>query len=176
MSARLAASLIASVALLSCAGGEPLVGGGERAQAVDLMSYFGRASRIGPQDQKQELAGAQQGCAQPARSLACLRLGGLYAQPAPGLRNDARALELLRWQTGAAGQAGEGSRPLANLAALLLVQVEERQRLARSEEKKQEALRSANDTLRERVRAINALERENIEREDRARAERPRRE
>lgn len=172
MSARLTACLLATVALCGCGGHFPLIGDVQSTQAVDLMKYFGRTSLLDVQGQKQELARARQECTRPARSLACLRLGGLYAQPSSGLRNDALALALLGRQTGASGQAGEGPRPLADLAALLLVQVEERQRLARSEEKKQEALHSTNETLRARVRAINAVERETIEREDRARSER----
>lgn len=175
MSARPAAALVLGVALSACGGHFPVVDGARSALAADLMNYLGHAARSGPQEQKQELAIAQRDCAQPARSPACLRLGGLYAQPAPGLRDDARALDLLRRQTGTSGAAGD-SRALADLAALLLVQVEERQRLARSEERKQEALRSANETLRERIRAISALERENIEREERARSDRSRRE
>jgi hypothetical protein len=139
------------------------------------MNYFGRAVRLAAPEQKQELVRARQECVHPARSVACLRLGGLYAQPAAALRNDPRALELLARQTEAPGRADKDPRPLADLAALLLVQVEERIRLARSEEKKQEALRSSNEALHERVRAINALERENLEREDRAWAARERR-
>lgn len=170
-----AACVFAAAALCGCGGKVALVGDAESAQAADLMNYFGRAVQLAAPEQKQELARARQACAHPAHSVACLRLGGLYAQPAAALRNDPRALELLARQTEAPGRADKEPRPLADLATLLLVQVEERIRLARSEEKKQEALRSSNEALHERVRAINALERENLEREDRARAARKRR-
>ncbi len=175
MRPRFAACVFASAALCGCGGNVPLVGDADSAQAAELMSYLGRAAQLDAPEQKQELARAQQECARPAHSVACLRLGGLYAQPAAALRNDPRALELLARQTEAPGRADREPRPLADLAALLLVQVEERIRIARSEEKKQEALRSTNEALHERVRAINALERENLEREDRARAARERR-
>jgi hypothetical protein len=134
------------------------------AAAVDtreLVAYFAAVGRAGAPAQKRELAQSAAAFGRTRTPYSRLRLGGLYAQPAPVLRDDARALALLEPLALTHGIAAP-QRPVADLAALLYAQVAERQRLAKGEAKKQE-------DLRERIEAMRSIERSIMDREDRQR-------
>jgi hypothetical protein len=131
------------------------------ADTRDLVAYFASVGKAGARAQKRELAQSAAAFGRAQTPYARLRLGGLYAQPAPVLRDDARALALLEPLALTSGTAVP-ERPVADLAALLYAQVAERQRLARDEAKKQE-------DLRERIEAMRSIERSIMDREDRQR-------
>ncbi len=131
-------------------------------RAVELIGYFATVTRAGAAEQKRELAQSTTAFARAPSAYLRVRLGGLYAQPAPGLRDDARALALLEpLVTGAVVPPAD--RPVADLASLLHAQVAERQRMEKSETKKQ-------DALREQIEAMKSIERSIMQREERQRA------
>lgn len=125
----------------------------------ELIAYLASVAKAAPLAQKKELAQSAAAYGRAPTAYARLRLGGLYAQPAPGLRDDTRALVLLE-PLALSGPAAE--RPVADLALLLYAQVAERQRLARDDAKKQ-------DDLRERIDAMRSIERTIMDREERQR-------
>ena len=127
----------------------------------DLVAYFAAVGRAGAVRQKKELAQSAAAFSRTQTPYSRLKLGGLYAQPAPVLRDDARALELLE-PLALTNAVAEPQRPVADLAALLYAQVAERQRLAKDEARKQEG-------LRERIDAMRSIERSIMDREDRQR-------
>ncbi len=129
-------------------------------RTTELVGYFAAIARAGMGEQKRELSQSAAAFGREATPYARLRLGGLYAQPAPALRDDARALALLEPLASASGAAAE--RPVADLASLLYAQVAERQRLEKSESKKQ-------DVLREQIEAMKSIERSIMKREERQR-------
>jgi len=127
----------------------------------DLVAYFASVSRAGALTQKRELAQSAAAFGRTQTPYSRLKLGGLYAQPSPVLRDDARALALLEPLALNNGVAAP-QRPVADLAALLYAQVAERKRLAKDEARKQ-------DDLRERIDAMRSIERSIMDREDRQR-------
>ena len=131
-------------------------------RAAELVTYFAVIAKSGSPAQKKELAHSAASFGRNPTPYARLKLGGLYAMPAPGLRDDARALTLLEpLATGNGVAASE--RPVADLALLIYAQVAERQRLAKDEAKKQ-------DELREQIEAMRSIERSILDREERQRA------
>jgi hypothetical protein len=130
----------------------------------ELIAYFASVAKAAAPTQKKELAQSAAAFGRTPTPYARLRLGGLYAQPAPVLRDDARALALLEPLAMANAMP---ERPVADLAALLYAQVAERQRLAKDEARKQ-------DDLRERLEAMRSIERSIMDREDRRRGNEPR--
>mgnify|MGYP000585238412 CR=1 FL=1 len=131
-------------------------------RAVELIGYFATVARAGPAEHKRELAQSTMAFSRAPSAYLRVRLGGLYAQPAPGLRDDARALALLEpLVTGTV--ISPADRPVADLASLLHAQVAERQRMEKSETKKQ-------DALREQIEAMKSIERSIMQREERQRA------
>lgn len=169
MSAPLAGGVIAVALLCSCATApEPAATGGATAPQLEaasetrtgeLIAYFTSVAKAAPPTQKKELAQSAAAFGRSPTPYARLRLGGLYAQPAPVLRDDARALALLEPLAMANAQP---ERPIADLASLLYAQVAERQRLARDDARKQE-------DLRERIEAMRSIERSIMQREERQR-------
>jgi hypothetical protein len=127
----------------------------------ELVAYFAAVGRASPLAQKKELAQSAAVFGRSQTPYSRLRLGGLYAQPAPVLRDDARALALLE-PLALSNRIAPPERPVADLAALLYAQVAERQRLAKDESKKQEE-------LRERLDAMRSIERSIMDREERQR-------
>jgi hypothetical protein len=128
-------------------------------------------------EQKNTLARAQQRFAAAPTPLNRLRLAALLATlPAP-LRDDARAMELLEPITEA------DSSSIGRFAALLATQVAERQRLAReaerlakerasSERERQSADKERDkreESLRQQLDALRAIERGILDREERMR-------
>lgn len=181
MSLRALACTWAAAGLCACAGTPPVPPAqpAPANQAIqpplprsgELVGYFAAAARLAPAAQKKLVAQAADDWGRSPTAYARVKLGGLYAQPAPGLRDDARALSLLEPLAAAArreaGAAGESD--LLDLAALLYAQVAERQRLARDEARKHEALRESNDAMKERLEAMKAIERSIQLREERQR-------
>jgi hypothetical protein len=125
----------------------------------ELISYLASVARASAPAQKKELASATAAFGRASTAQSRLKLGGLYAQPVPGLRDDARALALLE-PLATATTAAPSERPVVDLAALLYAQVAERQRLSKDDAKKQ-------DDLRERIEAMKSIERSIIQREER---------
>jgi hypothetical protein len=130
-------------------------------RTVELVGYFAAIARAGAGEQKREIAQAAASFSRTPSPYQRVRLGGLHAQPIPGLRDDARALALL--EPLATGAAVAADRPIADLAALLYAQVAERQRMEKAEARKQEA-------LREQIEAMKSIERSIMHREERQRA------
>ncbi len=161
MSARALVLLLAAAAVCGC-GSLP-----SAPPAAGLVGYFAAVSRQGPSGQKQALAQAAQSFGRDPTPIARLRLGGLHAQPAPALRDDARALSLLEPLLAPARDPAGTDPAIADLAALLHAQVAERQRAARDEAKKLDALREQNEAMKERFGALRALDRSILQREDR---------
>ena len=129
------------------------------ARTSELISYLASAARANAPAQKKELASATAAFGRASTPHTRLKLGGLYAQPVAGLRDDARALALLEPLATTSG-ATPVERPFADLAALLYAQVAERLRLSRDDAKKQ-------DDLRERIEAMKSIERSIMRREER---------
>jgi hypothetical protein len=131
-------------------------------RTVGLVGYFAAIARAGAGEQKREIAQAAASFSRTPSPYLRVRLGGLHAQPIPGLRDDARALALLEpLVTGTVVAAAD--RPIADLALLLYAQVAERQRMEKAEARKQEA-------LREQIEAMKSIERSIMQREERQRA------
>jgi signal transduction histidine kinase len=131
-------------------------------RTADLVSYFATVARAGPAEQKRELAQWASAYSRAPSAYLRVRLGGLHAQPAAGLRDDARALALLEPLV-TANAIPAADRPIADLAALLHAQVAERQRMEKAELKKL-------DALREQIEAMKSIERSILQREERQRA------
>lgn len=131
-------------------------------RVAELVGYFAAVTRAGLAEQKRELAQSAATFGRTPTAQARVKLGGLYAQPVPTLRDDARALSLLEPLAGSV-PASAAERPLADLASLLYAQVAERQRIEKAETKKQEA-------LREQIEAMKSIDRTIRDREDRQRA------
>jgi hypothetical protein len=127
----------------------------------ELVAYLAGVARAGAPVQKKELASSVAAFGRSPTPYARLKLGGLYAQPVGGLRDDARALALLEPLATTTALALP-ERPIADLAALLYAQVAERQRIAKDDAKKQ-------DELRERIEAMKSIERSILQREERQR-------
>ncbi|MEO8203223.1 MAG: hypothetical protein ABI630_05125 [Betaproteobacteria bacterium] len=178
MKARLSAAALAAGLLAACSAAlpvatppvaappRPIAGEAPREMPADkrageLVSYFAAVARAGAGEQKRELSQSAAAFGRAATPYARLKLGGLYAQPGAGLRDDARALALL--EPLAANASPGTDRPLADLASLLHAQVAERQRTEKAESRKQEA-------LREQIEAMKSIDRSILRREERQRA------
>jgi hypothetical protein len=127
-------------------------------RASELVAWLASVVRAGPVAQKKELAQSAAAFGRAPTPYARLKLGALYAQPTPTLRDDLRAIALLEPLTAAAPSVPE--RPVADLASLFYAQVAERQRLAKDDAKKQE-------DLREQIEAMKSIERSIMQREER---------
>jgi hypothetical protein len=136
-----------------------------------------QAARATATEQKAALAAAQQALVSESSTANRLRLATLLVSLPPPLRDDARATELLE---PVANPNGSGS---ARFAALLLMQVAERQRVARELERlaKERAGERAGfekdrqerdkreEALKQQLEALRAIERGILDREDRLR-------
>jgi hypothetical protein len=155
-------------ALLALAGCAALQSGPGPADAVIAEALL--AARAPAAEQKATLLKAQEAFAGDGGSLNRLRLATLLVVlPAP-LRDDGRAADLLDPLADAAAP-GAG-----RLAALLAVQVAERQRLAREAERsaRERAVTDKErdkreEALREQLEALRAIERGILEREEKLR-------
>jgi len=149
------------------------------AQVRELLGFFQSVSRLPAADQRAELVRTAQLFGREGTPYARVRLGGLHALPIAGLRDDARALALL--EPLARAQPPEGA--LAGLASLLHGQVAERMRQLREDreararlqkeekEERQQLMREEarkQESLRERLEALKAIERSIMQREERS--------
>ncbi len=168
-------ALVVVGVLSGCAALEP---GADDVLAVDrVLSEVVSVARAPAAEQKAALARAQQQFVADPSPLRRVKLAGLLAAlPAP-FRDDARAAELL-------DPIVDASTPgTGRLAALLSMQIAERQRLAREvdrltkERASTERERQANDkerdkreeAMRQQLEALRAIERGIIDREERLR-------
>ncbi|MGH8704197.1 MAG: hypothetical protein ACREUO_02145 [Burkholderiales bacterium] len=111
------------------------------------------------------LARARQAFAEQPDEVNRLRLAALHATLPPPQRDDARATALLEPLA-----ASSRLTPLSRFAALLAAQLAERQRMARDSERAARAGERREETLRQQVEALKAIERDIIKREERVRA------
>ena len=170
---RLAAAL--SLALCACAALDPRAA---RLADVDVVVADNLiAARAPASEQQAALARAQQSFMADPRPLNRLRVAMLLAVLSPPLRDEARAAELLE------PIADAGTPGVGRVAALLAVQIAERQRLARElerltreseriarERERQDKERDRREeALRQQVEALRAIERGIQEREEKLR-------
>lgn len=133
------------------------------ARAARVMEDLSRAARMDLEGQKQALQEAQRVHLAAPDEESRVRLGGLYAQPVAGLRDDARALALLAPPP---AEPGGEATPMQRLGALLHAQVSERVRGAREEARRQDQLRRQLEALRASERAIRSREQRLMEKFD----------
>jgi hypothetical protein len=146
-------------------------------QVDQVVREAAQAGKAATAEQKGALAAAQQAFVTDSSTLNRLRLATLLASLPPPLRDDARASELLEPMVDPAGSA------TSRFAALLAVQVAERQRLAREidrlikeranlERERQNADKERDkreEALRQQLEALRAIERGILDREERLR-------
>ncbi len=133
------------------------------ARAAELVVYLAAVARASATVQKKELASCTTAFGRAPTPHARLKLGGLYAQPSPILRDDARAQALL--EPLAMANVAPADRAIADLASLLYAQVAERLRLLK--EAKDDAKK--HEDLREQLDAMRSIERSIMQREERQR-------
>lgn len=167
--------LIFLLAFAGCAAFQP---GADQIVAVDgIVSEAVNVARAPAAEQKAALSRSQQLFLSQSTALNRLRLATLLATlPAP-LRDDARATELL-------GPVADANAPgVGRYAAFLLIQIADRQRLAREverlgkeraslERERQSADKERDkreEALRQQLEALRAIERGILEREERMR-------
>lgn len=141
--------------------------GGEAAQVSDIVAAAVSAARATPEEQRRQLAHAQQNFAAVQDDANRARLAAyLTTLPVP-LRDDARALALLEPLA-----VRKPETPLSQFAGFLAAGAAERQRLVRemrASEKREEAAEERATTLRQQVEALKSIERGILEREERRR-------
>jgi len=160
----MAALALALATVPGCALLEP---GADRAVAADaVLAEAVNAARAPLAEQKSTLARAQQAQATDATPLNRLRVATLLATLPPPLRDDARAAELLE------GMADARAPGPGRVAALLAVQLAERQRLSRELERATRDARERDkreEALRQQLEALRSIERGILEREEKLR-------
>lgn len=131
---------------------EPRINEGE--QLGNLIGYVQQVAGMHPEEQRRELAGANQVLAREGSLLARLRVALLLGTPGLGVWDDARALALLE-PLGSLppGTAAQPGATLRRFAAWLHAQVAERLREQRRATQ-----------LREQLDALKAMERSLLER------------
>ena len=153
---------LAALAIAGCAAFEP---GADRILATDRIAAEAvNVSRAPAAEQKTALARAQKAFANDATPLNRVRLATLLATLPTPLRDDARAIELLE-PIADASSPGPG-----RLAALLLVQVGERQRAARERQQADNERDKREETMRQQLEALRSIERGILEREEKLRS------
>jgi hypothetical protein len=160
----IAALALALLALPGCALLQP---GADQAVAADgVMAEAVNTARAPLAEQKAALSRAQQAQAADPTALNRLRVATLLATLAPPLRDDAKAAELLE------GMTDPGAPGAGRVAALLAVQLAERQRLARELERAARDARERDkreEALRQQLEALRSIERGILEREEKLR-------
>ena len=159
-----AALALALAAVAGCALLEP---GADQAVAADgIMAEAVTAARAPLAEQKAKLGRAQQAQAADPTPLNRLRVATLLETLSPPLRDDARAAELLE------GMADASAPGAGRVAALLSVQLAERQRLSRELERAARDARERDkreEALRQQLEALRSIERGILEREEKLR-------
>jgi hypothetical protein len=121
----------------------------EAKQVIELIAYAHRVAAMQAEDQRRELAAANQEYSRDAAGRFRVRLALLLALPGTPINDDGRAAALLEPLAGSAG-----SSPLRQFASLLHAQV-----LDRTREQKKVA------QLKEQIEGLRAIERSLIERD-----------
>jgi hypothetical protein len=124
----------------------------EAEEALAVLADLQKLALAGPDEQKRELAAATQAVARQKSDAARLKLGMLQSLPAGG-GDDARALATLD------PVLRQGNGPTRMVAAVLMVQLSERQRAVREEKRKVEDLQQKLDALKALERSLLGRER-----------------
>ena len=124
----------------------------EAEEALALLVDLQKLVLASADEQKRELAAATQSLARQKSDVTRLRLGMLQSLPAAG-GDDARALATLE------PVFKQGSGPTRMVAAVLIVQLGERQRAVREEKKRAEDLQQKLDALKALERSLLGRER-----------------
>lgn len=145
-------ALIALLPLAACQSLPPpasmtTIPGTEGARVLDALALGQRTAQAGGDEQKRELAHAQQAYGRDKSLENRLNLATLLALPTPTLGDDARAIALLE------PVAGGTPGPARDYAGYLLAQLRERVRETKSSRQ-----------LKDQVDALKSLERQFIER------------
>lgn len=141
---------------------------GEAMQVRDIVGTAVSGARATPEEQRRQVAHAQQMFAAVPDDANRLRLAALLATLPPPWRDEARAVALLEPLA-----ARRPETPLTQLAGMLAAGAAERQRLARdlrAAERREEAAEERATTLHQQVEALKSIERGILEREERRRA------
>jgi hypothetical protein len=120
-------------------------------EAAELLAYGQRAGQLSAEEQRRELAQANQAYARERSPRNRLRLALLLAQPGGAVNDDARAVGLL--EAFAVTPASPGGGSVQQLGALLHAQVAERLKEQRRAQQ-----------MKEQIDALRALERNLIDR------------
>jgi len=123
----------------------------EAEEALAVLSDLQKLALAGPDEQKRELAAATQALARQKSDAVRLKLGMLQSLPAGG-GDEARALATLD------PVLRQGNGPTRMVAAVLVAQLSERQRVVREEKRR-------SDDLQQKLDALKALERSLLGRE-----------
>lgn len=124
----------------------------EAEEALAVLADLQKLALAGPDEQKRELAAATQAVARQKSDAARLKLGMLQSLPAGG-GDDARALATLD------PVLRQGTGPTRMVAAVLMVQLSERQRAVREEKRRVEDLQQKLDALKALERSLLGRER-----------------
>lgn len=159
---------VCAVLLSACAALRP--DAGEAMQVRDIIGAAVSGARATPEEQRRQVAHAQQMFSAVPDDANRMRLAALLATlPAPW-RDEVRAAALLEPLA-----ARRPETPLTQLAGILAAGTAERQRLARdlrAAERREEAAEERAATLHQQVEALKSIERGILEREERRRATR----
>ena len=158
--AAMCAALLSGCALLQPDAGEAL-------QVRDIVGAAVSGARATPEEQRRQLAHAQQMFAAVPDDSNRVRLAALLATLPPPWRDEARAASLLEPLA-----VRRPETPLAQLAGLLAAGAAERQKLTRdlrAAEKREEGAEERAATLQKQVEALKSIERGILEREERRR-------
>jgi hypothetical protein len=139
--------------------------------AVDgIVAESLKVARASPAEQKSSLTAAQRAFEKSPGEASRLRLATLLAVLPPPLRDDARSAELLE---PIANPSGSGA---GRFAALLSLQLAERQKLAREldrlgreRERSEKERDKREEALRQQIEAMQSIERGILEREEKLR-------
>jgi hypothetical protein len=131
----------------------------ETRAVIGLLEEFQHWQPLQPDEQRRQLAAATQAYANGNHDYDRLRLAMLLSLPNTPFRDDAHALSLLAPLLTADAQTGG---PLRQLAMVLQVQIAERVREVRDEQKR-------GDELAQKLEALRAIERSISEREQKVR-------
>lgn len=160
-----AAAVLCAVLLSGCALLRP--DAGEAMQIREIVGAAASGARATPEEQRRQLAHAQQMYAAVPDDANRLRLAALLsALPSPW-RDDARVMTLLEPLA-----SRRPDTPLTQLAGMLAANAAERQRLARdlrAAERREEAAEERAATLRQQLEALKSIERGILEREEKRR-------
>lgn len=161
-----AAAALCTVLLAGCALLRP--DAGEALQVRDIVGAAVSGARATPDEQRRQLAHAEQMFKAVPDDANRVRLAALLATLPLPMRDESRAAQLLEPLA-----ARRPETPLAQLAGMVAAGAAERLRLARelrAAERREEAAEERAATLRQQVEALKSIERGILEREERRRS------